>query len=630
MSHLVIARKWRPKVFSEVIGQDHAVRALTNAVTSGRVGHAYIFSGPRGVGKTTIARILAKCLNCEKGPVAVPCDECESCKGITMGSSVDVFEIDGASNTGVDNIRELKESVRYAPSAARHKIYIIDEVHMLSNAAFNALLKTLEEPPPHVIFIFATTEAHKIPLTIQSRCQRFDFKRIPLNQILTHLQAITDKEGVGADSDALYMIAREADGSLRDGQSLLEQVLAFAGEKIAAEDVAEVLGLMDRSLLLDLTRAILEKKGGDCLNIVEKIHDFGYDLKKVLAELIEAIRDLTVIRVLADKGDAVAGGGQEVKFLELSDSEHKLLSELSKTVTPDTLQMLFAILSRGYEDLSRSSSLRFSLEMTLMKAAHLEDIRPLSELIAKLDSIKGKISSLGSSGGGSEGAESADVSSPKPRQAVKTEPRPKKEVSTHKAASGDIEKQEAEPSVKADVLDVADKPDEKTEAGEVTAAALDNNKDTPRTCEGLLDYIAQRNKRLFDFLKSAIVSLEGSNCKITIDARQASFLDARRKTIEDICGEYLNGSVRLTIVKSGHGASVEEDAGPRQTESGQTESGQTESGQTESGQAESGQAESRPVSVAVGANSAGAAQDDTVIDAMRILGGRVIEDRRMS
>ncbi|OGQ04990.1 MAG: DNA polymerase III, subunit gamma and tau, partial [Deltaproteobacteria bacterium RBG_19FT_COMBO_58_16] len=296
-SYLVIARKWRPSLFEEIVGQAHVTRTLSNAVSSGRVAHAYLFSGPRGVGKTTAARILAKCLNCAEGPTPTPCNNCESCKTIASGSSVDVFEIDGASNTGVDNVRELRESVRYVPTRGKYKIYIIDEVHMLSTAAFNALLKTLEEPPPHAAFIFATTEVHKIPATILSRCQRFDFKRIPFRDIYAHLKKILTAEGVKFEDKAVYTLAREADGSLRDGQSLLEQSLAFGGAELKDSDVIEALGLMDREMLFSLSEGMISGSGSACLNIVEKIYEFGYDLKRALSDLLEHIRDLTVLKV---------------------------------------------------------------------------------------------------------------------------------------------------------------------------------------------------------------------------------------------------------------------------------------------------------------------------------------------
>ncbi|VAV82839.1 DNA polymerase III subunits gamma and tau, partial [hydrothermal vent metagenome] len=390
MSYQVIARKWRPGAFKEVVGQDHVVRTLSNAVNSGRIGHAFIFSGPRGVGKTTIARILAKCLNCAEGPTAEPCLKCSNCTGITGGSLVDVLEIDGASNNSVENVRELCESVRYAPASARYKIYIIDEVHMLSTSAFNALLKTLEEPPPHVVFIFATTEPQKIPLTIHSRCQRFDFRRIPLKQINSHLTAIAVKEGIEATPEAIFMISREADGSLRDAQSLLEQVISFSGNKLTEADIMDSLGLMDRGVIFELSGAVLGGDGAAALNMVEKIHEFGYDFKKVTAELLEHIRDLVVVKV---SGPAL---------LELPESEVERLTALAALAGLERLETLFGLFTGGYAEVARSTTPRFAFEMMLVRATLLEDLRPIGELIASLEKLgKGR----GGRGTGSSGGE---------------------------------------------------------------------------------------------------------------------------------------------------------------------------------------------------------------------------------
>ena len=286
MSYLVLARKWRPQTFTEVVGQEHVTRTLCNAITSGRVAHAFLFTGPRGVGKTTTARLLAKALNCEKGPTPEPCNACSNCLEITAGTSLDVLEIDGASHTGVDNIRDLTEGVQYRPVKSHFRVIIIDEVHMLSNAAFNALLKTLEEPPPHVKFIFATTESHKILPTILSRCQRYDFKRIPLRELMQRLNDIVTQENLTADEVGLALIAREADGGLRDAQSLLDQVIAWSDGKITEQAVKEALGVADRQALFRVVDAILARDPAQALRLAGDLYQYGYDPRRLSRDLL--------------------------------------------------------------------------------------------------------------------------------------------------------------------------------------------------------------------------------------------------------------------------------------------------------------------------------------------------------
>ena len=297
MSYLVLARKMRPQVFEEVIGQRHITQTLQNAISQNRVAHAFLFTGARGVGKTSTARILAKALNCEKGPSINPCNQCTSCREISAGNSMDVIEIDGASNRGIDEIRELRENVRYTPAKSRYKIFIIDEVHMLTREAFNALLKTLEEPPSHILFVFATTEPHKIPTTILSRCQRYDFKRIPLREIAENLKRITETEEVRVTPRGLLSIARESEGSMRDAQSLLDQVISYAGKEIKDEDLVDVLGLVDRKLLHDTIDAIAKQDAGRCMEIVEQVYQYGYDVQHFCRELLQTLRNLILLKV---------------------------------------------------------------------------------------------------------------------------------------------------------------------------------------------------------------------------------------------------------------------------------------------------------------------------------------------
>ncbi len=296
MSYLVMARKWRPRNFDEMVGQEHIARTLRNAIESGRVSHAFLFTGTRGVGKTTSARILAKALNCQKGPTATPCEQCENCLALNRGASMDVLEIDGASNNSVEDIRELREQVAYAPMQGKYKIYIIDEVHMLSKSAFNALLKTLEEPPPHVVFIFATTEASKVPHTILSRVQRFDFKRISEAQIRDRLEFICEKEGIRPERAALEALARKADGSMRDALSLFDRVYAFAGEELTLEAARKALGIPAETMFDDLLGGIAGHDAARCLAVLNAVYEEGLEVAEFLTGFGEYLRDLLFAR----------------------------------------------------------------------------------------------------------------------------------------------------------------------------------------------------------------------------------------------------------------------------------------------------------------------------------------------
>ncbi len=383
MSYQVIARRCRPETFEEVIGQPHATRTLQNAIRLGRIAHAYLFSGARGVGKTSVARIMAKALNCEKGPSPVPCNQCSNCREISHTNSVDVIEIDGASNRGIDSIRELRETARYRPAKGRYKVYIIDEVHQLSVDAFNALLKILEEPPAHVIFIFATTEPHKIPATVLSRCQRFDFRRMSLELIVEQLKKIVMQEGTAFPESILYAIAREADGSMRDSQSLLEQLLAFSGDDLAESEILDILGVIDRQSVMRTAEAILSGNSSACLDIAADVYRRGLDSRRFCQHLCDHFRNLVFVSV-SPRGEA---------RIDLPRDENELLRQMAARTTTESLHVYFQMLLRGEEEIRRSSMPKIALEMLLLRMSRLPKIESIDLLLDRISSIEQSLKS---------------------------------------------------------------------------------------------------------------------------------------------------------------------------------------------------------------------------------------------
>jgi len=378
-----MARKWRPQGFEDVAGQDHVIRTLQNAVKLDRIAHAFIFSGPRGVGKTSVARILAKALNCEQGPTASPCQVCIHCREITEGIALDVHEIDGASNRGIDEVRELRENIRFLPAAARYKVYIIDEVHMLTREAFNALLKTLEEPPPHVVFIFATTETHKIPATIMSRCQCFDFRRISRREIATNLRNIAQAEGIEISDRGLAWIAAAGDGSMRDAQSVFDQMVSYAGKTVTDESVEELLGLTDRRFVTAAAAAVLAGNGAQCLRIIDEAYYAGMDMQVFYQQLLGYFRNLVLAKVVP---------GAE-GMMEMSPEDWSLLREQSAVPSRETLQRLLEILMAEEDNLRRTQSPRLVLEMTLTRMAHLPPLIPIDEILSRMAALEQRLRS---------------------------------------------------------------------------------------------------------------------------------------------------------------------------------------------------------------------------------------------
>ncbi len=376
MSYLVLARKARPQTFEQVIGQQTTVKTLQNSLARDRVAHAILFSGVRGVGKTTLARIMAKALNCTSGNNSEPCNTCQSCMAITNGSALDLTEIDGASNRGIQEIRELKEKLRFLPTSSKYKIVIIDEVHMLTTEAFNALLKTLEEPPAHVYFMFATTELHKIPVTILSRCQRYELTRVSSSELSGHFSKLAANEGYEIDDDGLAMIVRESEGSVRDGLSLLDQVFSYSEKKISVEDVIEVLGLINRQVLLTITAALLEGDSGKALTALDECFDYGIDLKRFTGDLLGCFRNLLLFRI---KGCS--------HLLDLPEQEKETFQQLSRTVSSETVHMKLNLLMGVVEELRYSSQPRLTLETGFLKVIEASNVVPVATLLGKLDGL---------------------------------------------------------------------------------------------------------------------------------------------------------------------------------------------------------------------------------------------------
>jgi DNA polymerase-3 subunit gamma/tau len=379
MPYVVLARRGRPQLFSSVVGQEHVTKTIQNAISSGRIAHAYLFTGPRGVGKTTIARIFAKAINCKFKKDSEPCNECNSCVEISAGRSIDIIEIDAASNRGIDEIRELRENVKFAPVSTEYKVYIIDEVHMLTIEAFNALLKTLEEPPHHVIFILATTEAHKIPATILSRCQRFDFRILNRVEIIDRLKELLVSDNLPVNEDALSLIAENADGALRDAESILDQMLSFSDGDLKTDEVSRFLGLGSYQLLDSLVDNVIKCDSAKSLESINSLADHGADLPQCLKKLVSYFRDLMIYKINPD-------------LIDVSETRSQRLMELSKSASVDRLMKTVKILTQTENDIKQLGYERLNFELAIIRLCRLRDESiPLDKVLAKLQEIESKV-----------------------------------------------------------------------------------------------------------------------------------------------------------------------------------------------------------------------------------------------
>jgi DNA polymerase-3 subunit gamma/tau len=541
----VLARKYRPQTLEELAGQDHVATTLSNAIKQNRVAHAYLFTGARGVGKTSSARILAKALNCKKHdtPSVDTCNSpdetlnCENCREIAKSNSIDVFEIDAASNTGVDNVRELQEGLRYMPGKSRYKIYIIDEVHMLSGSAFNALLKTLEEPPAHVRFIFATTEPHKIPVTILSRCQRFDFKRISRARIAEQLATLLQKENKEFTDGAVQLLAHEAEGSMRDALSLTDQALSYAGGTLDEASVAAALGVIDRKVLNEAVRGILAGEPQALLELVDQVYDYGYDVRQFTKNMLEHFRNLLVVQVSTEPS----------RLVDLPAEDIEELKRQASTASLERLHRLFSALLKLGEDVSRSSHPRMVLEIGLVRVATLGPLQPVEELLGKLRDLSNRPPPIAGGLAGAMPSAPAAGFTPTPPTRVAPPVMPPPAPQTRPAASG-VAVQEPP---RATPPPPAAPPAAATPAPAPSPGGA-------KSGEGLLEHIRRTNSRISGHLTAARFVLEENRVILQLPTEQAFLLPSFKMALsEDLhrsVAEYVGRKVPVDVSIAGASA----------------------------------------------------------------------------
>ena len=510
MSYIVYARKWRPQTFDDVIGQDHAILTLKNAITNARIAHSYLFTGSRGIGKTTVARILSKALNCAEGPTPTPCNECSACKGITTGHFNDVMEIDGASNRGINEVRELRENVKYPPAEGKYKVYIIDEVHMLTSEAFNALLKTLEEPPPHVTFIFATTEPQKIPATILSRCQRFDFRTLSIDQILVRLEAIVSYDSIDVEEGALFLMAQKARGSMRDALSYLDMVVSYCDSGITKKDTVEILGIIDEAVFFEIS-AIL--RSGECARLfplLERISGDGYQLHDLVLGMMEHYHRLLSFRIDRNCG----------RYDYMPENLRGRYGEEAAQYDVGDLTRLLRILTEAEPSIKRTDQTRILTELTLIRMAHLPRTVDISELLSRLPQDSGEGGNPVTGGK----SKSGNPGNPATGKRYETAPRKGPDAVREGTSGEGASTRNARPSppVPADTPQAEPAPPDRKEAPRGEAAPAASADATPESLDSIIEQwevvVGQVKKRkitLGSFLSES-VPVKGDDRKLVL------------------------------------------------------------------------------------------------------------------
>ena len=516
MSYLVLARKYRPQTFADVIQQKHVTQTIANAIAGDRVAHAILFTGPRGTGKTTIARILAKSMNCQKGPTETPCNACHSCSEITKGSGADVYEIDGASNNGVDQIRELRENIKYMPAHSRFKIYIIDEVHMLSTPAFNALLKTLEEPPAHILFLLATTEPQKIPVTILSRCQRHDLKRMDIKNMAEHMAAICRNEGVDMVPQGLDLIAGQAGGSMRDALSLLDQVISGITGPVTMDGILEILGVVDRTSVSHMAAAILKGDLDNILEIIGEVHAFGHSIPDFYSSVIHYFRDLLVIKMVTATD----------RLLDLPEKEIEAMRDVVHEIPSLHLTQILEMLFNAEKDIQWSSNPKMALEIAVIRMLQVTPLLPINDLIDKLDELR---ANLGTSIG-----DALPAAPPVQRPTMPGG------TDKGKATQNHVANQTGDQPVANEDLEPA--PEMST----------DTATDRGETWKRLLDIISEKHPSIAPNLaNSRMIGFSDGNLDVEVNGSSFNFKRIKRKDsmqiLEDVCSTYLGRKVTLSI-----------------------------------------------------------------------------------